>query len=114
MATAAAIGTGAGQYRLVIIAVLLFLIASIVIYYFTNDNQSNQDTLIISSTAKIDLPQLQSIVDKYCETNSLLNSKAMSNEMTLTYHVVLDKHHELLEALRILDKDISLTTYNAQ
>ena len=114
MATAAAIGTGAGQYRLVIISVLLFLLVSIVLYFFTRDNRSNQDTLIISSLAKINLSELDSIVGKYSEAHALLNSKTTSSETTLTYHVVLDNHYELLEALRRVDKEISFTTYKAQ
>jgi hypothetical protein len=113
MSTGVSIGTGAGQYRLVIAATIVFAILAI-ISSFTKAKDQKDTILVIEVPRSITLQQINNLLDSYTASFRRLSIKKTAHSFNLTFSVIEEKFDDLSESLTNLDSNSTIEIYRPQ
>ncbi|MDB9820615.1 DUF4956 domain-containing protein [bacterium] len=113
MSTGISIGTGAGQYRMVIAATVVFSLLAI-LSSFSRVKDQKDTVLVIEVSDSINLDDIRNVLNTTTSSHTYLSMKKDSNSYSLTFSIIEEQFDKLSYGIKKLDSNCSIEIYRPQ
>jgi hypothetical protein len=113
MSTGISIGTGAGQYRLVIAATVVFALLAI-LSSFSRVKDQKDTVLVIEVSDSINLDEIRNVLNSATSSHTYLSMKKDSNSFSVTFSIIEEQFDVLSNGMKKLDSNCSIEIYRPQ